>query len=162
MGRGRIARIIAVCASLLVACCGVVAAEDAGTVGGTAAEAYATEEAETAMWMRIGEADVQVEWERNESVAALMALVEQAPLEIQMSMFGGFEQVGRIGKHLPRDDEQTTTQPGDIVLYSGNRLVVFYGSNDWAYTRLGRITDRTAEEMAELLSNGDVVITIGR
>ena len=77
-----------------------------------------------------------------------------------MSMYGGFEQVGPIGQSLPRDDSQTTTQAGDIVLYSGNQIVVFYGSNSWSYTRLGHISDKTAEEMTELLSNGDVTITI--
>ena len=75
-------------------------------------------------------------------------------------MYGGFEQVGPIGQSLPRNDEQTTTSSGDIVLYSGNQIVVFYGSNSWSYTRLGRITDKTASELAELLGNGDVTITI--
>ena len=82
------------------------------------------------------------------------------PLVIQMSMYGGFEQVGPIGQSLPRNDVQTTTVSGDIVLYSGNQIVVFYGPNSWAYTRLGHITDKTAFEMKELLGNGDVTITI--
>lgn len=76
-------------------------------------------------------------------------------------MYGGFEQVGPIGTSLPRKDVQTTTQAGDIVLYSGNQIVVFYGSNSWAYTRLGHISDKTPSEMAELLGSGDVTITIG-
>ncbi len=58
-----------------------------------------------------------------------------------MSMYGGFEQVGEIGTSLPRNDVQTTTSAGDIVLYSGNQIVIFYGNNSWAYTRLGHITD---------------------
>ena len=77
-----------------------------------------------------------------------------------MSMYGGFEQVGPLGTSLPRDDRQTTNEAGDIVLYSGNQIVVFYGSNSWAYTRLGKITDKTASEMADLLGNGNVTITI--
>ena len=77
-----------------------------------------------------------------------------------MSMYGGFEQVGSLGQSLPRNDVQTTTSAGDIVLYSGNQIVVFYGSNSWAYTRLGRISDKTAEELTALLGNGDVTITI--
>ena len=103
---------------------------------------------------------VTVVWEDNESVDALMDLVSTEPLSIQMSMYGGFEQVGNIGTSLPRDDEQTTTEAGDIVLYSGNQIVVFYGSNSWAYTRLGKITDKSNAEMAGLLGNGDVTITI--
>ena len=73
---------------------------------------------------------------------------------------GGFEQVGSIETSLPREDVQTTTEAGDIVLYSGDQLVVFYGSNSWAYTRLGHITDKTADEMTELLGNGNVTITL--
>ncbi len=123
------------------------------------AEDQSRSEETTGMKMAIGETPVQVEWENNESVEALRDLVREG-LTIQMSMYGGFEQVGNIGKSLPRNDRQTTTSTGDIVLYSGNQLVVFYGSNSWSYTRLGKITDQSAENMRELLSHGDVVITL--
>ena len=110
--------------------------------------------------MKIGDTTVAVDWEENESVAALRELVKDKPLTVQMSMYGGFEQVGSLGTSLPRNDSQTTTAAGDIVLYSGNQIVVFYGSNSWAYTRLGHVTDKTAAEMAELLGNGNVTIEI--
>jgi len=74
-------------------------------------------------------------------------------------MYGGFEQVGPIGQGLPSDDQQTTTQPGDIVLYSGDQIVIFYGSNSWAYTKLGH-ADLTEEELQGLLGNEDVTLTI--
>ena len=108
----------------------------------------------------IGEEELPVKWENNESVDALRELVGGQPLSIQMSMYGGFEQVGALGTDLPRNDVQTTTSAGDIVLYSGNQIVMFYGSNSWAYTRLGKVTDVSADEMTELLGNGDVVITL--
>ena len=76
-----------------------------------------------------------------------------------MSMYGGFEQVGHIGRRITGNDRQTTTHPGDIVLYSGDQLVVFYGSNSWAYTRLGKI-NLTQEELTKLLGNGDVTLTL--
>ena len=114
------------------------------------------------MKMMIGNTAVNVVWENNESVEALKALTADKPLVIQMSMYGGFEQVGAIGQSLPRSDVQTVTNAGDIVLYSGNQIVVFYGSNSWAYTRLGHISDKTAQEMAALLGNGNVTITISR
>ena len=98
-------------------------------------------------------------WEENESVDALKELAQNG-LTIRMSMYGGFEQVGPIGRSLPRQDAQTSTSSGDIVLYSGNQLVVFYGSNSWAYTRLGHIDDKTPDEMRKLLGNGDVIITL--
>ena len=115
---------------------------------------------EKSMKMLIGNTEVEVEWEDNESVEALAGLAKSEPLVIQMSMYGGFEQVGSLGESLPRSDAQTTTEAGDIVLYSGDQIVVFYGSNSWAYTRLGHITDKSADEMAKLLSGGDVTVTI--
>ena len=119
-----------------------------------------TEIGETTMTMTIGDTKVNVDWEANSSVDALKELVSSGPLSIDMSMYGGFEQVGSIGQSLPREDKQTTTASGDIVLYSGNQLVVFYGSNSWAYTRLGHISDKTDAEIEALLSKGDVTITL--
>ena len=123
------------------------------------AEDITTEEGENDMQMMIGETPVTVAWEDNASVEALKTLAMEG-IAIEMSMYGGFEQVGAIGQSLPRDDAQTTTTSGDIVLYSGNQLVVFYGNNFWAYTRLGHITDQTPEQMKVLLGNGDVTITL--
>ncbi len=108
----------------------------------------------------INDAEVSVVWEDNEAVRTLVGLAADEALTVQMSMYGGFEQVGPLGTRLPQNDVQTTTQAGDIVLYSGDKIVVFYGSNSWTYTRLGRITDRSGTEMKELLGNGDVTITL--
>ena len=113
-----------------------------------------------ALQMTIGDTPVSVDWEDNESLQALKKLCSNQPLMIQMSRYGGFEQVGSIGTDLPQNDVSTTTSSGDIVLYSGNQMVVFYGSNTWAYTRLGHITDKTQAELTELLSNGNVTITL--
>ena len=110
------------------------------------------------MIMTIGDTKVDVSWEENDSVRELRELAEKNLL-IQMSMYGGFEQVGSIGQSVTRNDKQTTTEPGDIVLYSGNQLVVFYGSNSWSYTRLGKI-NLSDEELDNLLGNGDVTITL--
>lgn len=115
---------------------------------------------ENEMRMRIAETDVVVEWEDNQAVSDLMALAAGGPITVELSMYGGFEQVGPLGTSLTVDDEQITTQPGDIVLYAGNQISIFYGANSWAYTKLGHITDKTADEMADLLGNGDVSVTI--
>ena len=123
------------------------------------AENMTVQEGDNDMQMMIGETPVTVAWEDNASVEALKMLAGEG-LTVEMSMYGGFEQVGSIGQSLPRDDRQTTTTSGDIVLYSGNQLVVFYGSNSWAYTRLGHITDQTPEQMKALLGSGDVTITL--
>lgn len=123
-------------------------------------ESSGLESEEMNILMKIGDEAVTVAWEDNEAARALTELLGEQALSIQMSMYGGFEQVGSLGTSLSREDEQTTTQSGDIVLYSGSQIVVFYGSNSWAYTRLGRITDKSAEELAELLSGGDVTVTL--
>ena len=110
------------------------------------------------MVLMIGDTEVPVTWEDNASVEELKTLAGNG-LMISLSMYGGFEQVGSIGQSIARDDEQITTSSGDIVLYSGDQIVIFYGSNSWAYTKLGKI-DLSEEEMTSLLSNGDVTITL--
>ena len=111
----------------------------------------------TAMQLRINDVPVAVEWESNDSVKALQELL---PLTVEMHRYGGFEQVGGLGQSLPRNDTRITTKAGDIVLYSGNQIVVFYGSNTWAYTKLGRITDKTPAQLSDMLGNSDAVISL--
>ena len=121
-----------------------------------------TEETETENMLKlyINDEEIPVTWEENKSVKVLENLAGESPVVIDMSMYGGFEQVGSIGQSLTRNDKQMTTSAGDIVLYSGNQLVVFYGSNSWAYTKLGHIDGKTKEELSDILGKGDVTITL--
>lgn len=112
------------------------------------------------MRMSIGGTDVSVVWERNQAVDDLRTLAAKGPITVELSMYGGFEQVGPLGSNLTASDTQMTTESGDIVLYAGNQISVFYGTNSWAYTKLGHIIDKTANEMEDLLGNGDTTITI--
>lgn len=123
-------------------------------------EAPVETEKEGELSMYIDDTKVSVSWLDNESVAKLKEMAQESPVVINMSRYGGFEQVGSIGTTLPSNDVQMTTSPGDIVLYSSNQLVVFYGSNSWAYTKLGHIENMSEEELTELLSNSDVTIKI--
>lgn len=95
--------------------------------------------------------------ENNAAVDALVDKMKAGPITIQMSDYAGFEKVGALGQNLPTSDRQTTTRAGDIVLYQGNQIVIFYGSNAWSYTRLGKIDDLTG--WAEALGSGDVSVT---
>ena len=115
---------------------------------------------EPTLKLTVNGTEIDVLWEDNESAAALKELVAEGPLTIQMSPYGGFEQVGPIGQSIPRNDVQTVTEPGDLVLYSGNQIVVFYGSNSWAYTRLGKIQGMDQAALTELLGNGAVTLTL--
>ena len=146
----------------VVCCLGISLFTGGGIVHAIEAETAEDKQAgqEQDMKLMIGDTQVEVAWEDNDSVKELKALVSGGPLTIDMSMYGGFEQVGPIGSSLASSDVQTVTEPGDIVLYSGSQIVIFYGSNSWAYTKLGKVTDRTAEEMTTLLGNGDVEITL--
>ena len=114
----------------------------------------------TDMKLSINGTELIVAWEDNESVKALRSLAAEGPLTVSLSRYGGFEQVGSLGTTLPTNDVQTTTEPGDIVLYSGNQIVIFYGSNSWAYTRLGHIQRLSNRELVELLGGADAKLVL--
>ena len=115
------------------------------------------ENSEMQMNVQVGGSNFTATLEENEAVDALVDMMEQGPVTIQMSDYSGFEKVGPLGTSLPASNQQTTTQAGDIVLYQGNQIVMFYGSNSWSYTRLGHIDDLTGWE--EALGSGDVTVT---
>ena len=116
-----------------------------------------TEENKVAnMNVQVGDVIFSATLEENEAVSALVEMMREGPVVIQMSDYSGFEKVGPLGTSLPVNNSQTTTQAGDIVLYNGNQIVIFYGSNSWSYTRLGRIDDLTGWEDA--LGSGDVTV----
>ena len=102
---------------------------------------------------------VDVQWENNAAVAELYALAQNA-ITVNTSAYGGFEQVGSLPQSFSRSDAQMTTQPGDIVLYSGNQLVVFFGSNSWSYTKLGHISGLSGDDLAALLDKEQSVMEL--
>lgn len=110
--------------------------------------------------LKINDEIIPVVWENNKSVERLKAQINQKDVVVKMSMYGGFEQVGSLGFSLPREDKNINTVAGDIVLYSGNQIVVFYGSNSWSYTKLGKIIDKSSSDLKKILGNGDVVLKI--
>ena len=96
--------------------------------------------------------------EENDAVNALVQMMKDGPITLQLSDYAGFEKVGPLGQILPTNNSQTTTHSGDIVLYQGNKIVMFYGSNSWSYTRLGRIND--IEGWQKALGSGDVTVIL--
>ena len=105
--------------------------------------------------------ELEVKWEDNDSIEALKEVLEDGDLEVDMEMYGGFEQVGSLGTTLPSNDTKYTSHAGDIVLYASNQIVIFYGSNSWAYTKLGEIQNKSQDDLEEILGNGDVTVTLG-
>ncbi|NBH34970.1 hypothetical protein D3Z58_15695 [Clostridiaceae bacterium] len=109
------------------------------------------------MKVQVGDAVFSATLEENEAAASFVKMMRENPVSIQMSDYSGFEKVGFLGASLPVNNNQITTHAGDIVLYNGNQIVVFYGSNSWSYTRLGHVDDLTGWE--EALGNGNVTVT---
>ena len=150
--------------SILLLLSGCTGAQETGTDTSSKAQDVTKQEnksvsesnKEHAMKLIIDDTVVPVTWEHNASTAALQKLL---PLTINLSPYGGFEQVGDIGQSIVSADKQIITQYGDIVLYAGNKLVIFYGSNPWSYTRLGHI-DLSQQEMTALLSHDEVTVTL--
>lgn len=95
----------------------------------------------------------------NSSAQALKELLEQGDLTLSMSDYGGFEKVGSLGSQLPQNNEQITTGPGDVILYQGSSITIYYDTNSWNFTRLGKIEDVTKEELLAALGEGDVEVT---
>ncbi len=109
------------------------------------------------MNVQVGDHTFTATLENNDAVDFFVGMMKDAPVTIRMSDYSGFEKVGSLGTSLPADNSRITTQAGDIMLYQGNQIVIFYGSNSWSYTRLGRIDDLTGWE--EALGSDDVTVT---
>ena len=108
------------------------------------------------MNVQIGDASFTATLEDNAATGELIEIMREAPISISMNDYSGFEKVGPLGRSLTTDNHQTTTSAGDIVLYSGNQIVMFYGSNSWSYTRIGKIDDLTGWEDA--LGSGSITV----
>ena len=111
------------------------------------------------MKLYFNDTEIPVIWEDNQTVQELMEEAGKGDIVVQMSMYSDNEQVGSLEKSYTKNDEQITTHSGDIVLYSGDKIVAFYGSNSWAYTRLGKM-NLPEGDVTGLLSNGDITLKI--
>ena len=98
--------------------------------------------------------------EDNSSAQALTELLKQGNITVDMSDYGNFEKVGNLPQSLPKNDEKITTVPGDIILYQGNKITIYYAENTWDFTKLGHINNITQEELKTLLGDGDVTVSL--
>ncbi len=119
-----------------------------------------TEKEEDFMRITVGDRVLTAVLADNSSAEALKEILMAGPLTIDMSDHGNMEKVGPIGQSLPTNDEQITTGPGDIILYMGDSLVIYYDTNSWNFTRLGKIQDVTQAELKEILGGGNVTVTL--
>lgn len=112
------------------------------------------------MDLKIGDAILTATLADNSSAWALMEKLKAGDLTLTLHDYGKMEKVGDLSFDLPTNNEQIKTQAGDLILYQGNQFVLYYDTNSWNFTRLGRIEHVTAEELRKLLGNGDVTITL--
>lgn len=158
-----------VCLLLCLAACGAGAAPEPSASGQSAQTEYAAQPEEEdrqekaemesdVFYIAVGDKTFPAAFADNAGAQALKKLLGEGSITIPLRDYGGFEKVGALGQSLPASNRQTTTQAGDIVLYQGNQIVLFYGSNTWSYTRLGRITALSGWE--EALGPGDVSVTL--
>ena len=96
----------------------------------------------------------------NAAARALVAKLQESPVTVTLNSSGGFEIWGALGFSLPTSNEQITAQPGDVILYNGSNICLFYGSNSWSYTRLGHIDGLTEEELRTFLHAGESNIKV--
>ena len=115
---------------------------------------------QTKVQLKVGGNSMTATLTDNEATRELTKLLEQGDITIRMSDYGGFEKVGALPQSFPTSNTQITTEPGDIMLYQGNNMVIFYGTNSWSYTRLGKIDGATASNLRQFLGNGDVTLTL--
>ena len=98
--------------------------------------------------------------EDNVATRALVAALREGSITYTARDYGGFEKVGALGRSLPTSDTDITTQAGDVILYNGDNIVLFYGSNSWSYTRLGKIQYKTLDELKSFLKAGGGTISV--
>ena len=106
------------------------------------------------LYITIDGKTLSVELVDNAATQTLVAALQEGDITYEAHDYGGFEKVGALGRSLPTSDTQTTTQAGDVILYSGNQIVLFYGSNSWSYTRLGRMEYSSQAELESFLKAG--------
>ena len=112
------------------------------------------------LYITIDGKTLSVELVDNVATQTLVAALQEGDITYEAHDYGGFEKVGALGRSLPTNDTQTTTQAGDVILYSGNQIVLFYGSNSWSYTRLGKIDGLTGNELSTFLKAGQSNISV--
>ncbi len=105
----------------------------------------------------VGDQELLATFADNRSAEEFRDLLAQGPVTISMDDYGGFEKVGSLGTTLTRNDTRITTQPGDVILYQGNQITIYYGTNTWNFTRLAKINDST--DLQAKLGTGTVQVT---
>ena len=112
------------------------------------------------LYIKIGDVTLTATLTDNSSAEALVDLLRQGDVTIDMHDFSNFEKVGELPVTLPTNDEDISTEAGDLILYLGHRFVIYYDHNSWDFTRLGKINDVTQAELKAILGEGNVTVVL--
>ncbi len=118
-----------------------------------------TNKVKTKLNITVGSKTLTATLADNSSAQALAERLKISPITVEMHDYGNFEKVGSLGFDLPRNDEQITTSAGDIILYQGNQITIYYDTNSWNFTKLGKIENITKSELLSILGQGNVAVT---
>ena len=116
------------------------------------------ENEEMRIYAHVGEHVLEIEPENNSSADAFLALLAEGDVTVAMHDYGNFEKVGPLGTSLPTNDTSITTAPGDVILYQGDQITIYYDTNSWNFTRLGKVRGLTQTELKDVLGAGDVTV----
>ncbi len=110
--------------------------------------------------IQVGDTVFEAELENNSSAKALKEKLEIEPLLLNMNDFSNFEKVGNLPWKLPQNNKQITTKPGDLILYLGNQLVIYYDTNSWKFTPVGKIKNVNVDKLREVLGKDKDSVTV--
>ena len=110
--------------------------------------------------IRVNNEVLTVELEQNSATEALVEKLQQGNITVNTHVYGDFEQVGSLGFSLPTSDTQITTKAGDVMLYQGNQITLFYGRNSWSYTKLGEVTGEAKNRLKDIFGSGNATLVL--
>ncbi len=110
--------------------------------------------------IEVNNRELIVKAENNSSSSALLEKLKEGNITINASDYNNFEKVGELGFNLPTNDKQITTKPGDVILYQGNNICLYYNTNSWNFTKLGEVTNVDSNELKNILGDGNVTLTL--
>ncbi len=122
-------------------------------------ESPSKEDASVKIQITVGDTTLTAIPENNSSAKAFLALLQEGPVTVEMSDYAGMEKVGPLGTTLPRNDTQISVDAGDVILYQGNQITIYYGTNSWNFTKLAVIEGATKESLLKVLGVGNVDVT---
>lgn len=129
-----------------------------GSQGNSSQNKTDSQEETSMIYAHIGDNTLEILPADNSSAAALLELLAEKDITVDMQDYGGFEKVGSLGSSLPTNDENITTAAGDVILYQGNQITIYYSKNTWNFTRLGKVQGLSADELKTVLGDGDVSV----